>query len=209
MPSVSLLENAYANTRAKLAAEQTELYTRVWSSTKGYGSSSDFVARTLPRIREAIETFYPIRSDSPRPTIIDFGAGNGIYLASLLGAGAVSAPSVGVDLVKPAAVPAGIEWLTQPMWEPLGRTAGFAISLDALEHLPPVMVPDALQVIRASAPHGFVRISTRKDNLGAKFGAPLHLTVQSPELWVHQFVKYGFPLTHYSVEVGNAIELRY
>lgn len=201
----SLLQGAYDRQREVAKETAVALYTREWQ--RDYGSSDDFVTNFVgPRAVAAINTFFPPRADKPRPTAIDFGAGKGALLAFLLDTGAVSAPSVGVDLIEvPGRRMAGIAWCPPAaLWEPCPVTADVALSTDALEHLPAALVPEALRVIRGAAPHGFLRISTRHGRT-----RELHLTVQPPTWWLAELDKAGFAPSEYRVECGQALEVTY
>lgn len=205
--AVSLLEGSYANARNREKDAAVELYTRAWAKN-GYGATPDFAARIMPRIVEHLSLVHPPRGDKAQPSIIDFGCGNGLFLASLLESRAVRAPACGVDVVRPPALlgAGDIQFVTQPMWEPITGRWDFALSTDALEHVPSTLVLEALRVIRSAAPHGFLRISTRRDNAGGTY----HLTVRPPEWWVAAVADAGgAPITTYRVECGQAVEIAY
>jgi hypothetical protein len=204
MAQYTFMELAFQRQRDQAKQTALELYTREWS--KDYGSGDDFIRdRVGPRAVAALQSFFPPRRDNPGPTVIDFGAGKGTLLAFLLASGAVSAPSVGVDLIEvPGRHNEGIVWHQAALWEAQPHKAQFALSTDALEHIDPALVPEALRTIRAAAPHGFLRISTRPGRT-----RELHLTVKGPPWWLEQLEKAGINPTEYRVECGQALEVTY
>lgn len=208
MASCSLLEVAYTGTRERIKQEETAKYAQLWAAGK-YGTPETCIENIAPRIVAHIETLYPHRGDKPRPTAIDFGAGNGAFLHSLMMAGAIGAHADAVDLILPPNVPAGIRYHKQALWEPVAGKWGFALSTDALEHLPTTLVSDALKAIRCAAPHGFLRIATRPDKKGAKIGQVLHLTVQPYSWWLAQLAAVDIVPSKFAVEVGEAVEVFY
>lgn len=198
---VSLLENSYANARMRDKSDATAL------ALARPGVPADLVERLRPRIEVAITMFHPARPDRPRPSIIDFACGNGFVLAALLDSGACRAPACGVDLIElPNVHGDAIHYLTQALWEPVPGRWDFAISAHGLEYLPPHRVLEALKVIRGAAPHGFHRISTRRDPEHHKYPA---LTVLPPERWLSVLGDAGIYPTEYRVEPGSAVEFTY
>jgi 2-polyprenyl-3-methyl-5-hydroxy-6-metoxy-1,4-benzoquinol methylase len=172
-----------------LKREWTPVYTKLHA--KHFGVRADSLERALIPIRAAL---HPYRRNPPR--VIDFGAGKGWILDALLKEQLIRS-GTGLDLV-----PGRDPWLTQAMWEPVPGEYDFALSTDALEHLPPQTVEAVLANIRASAPHGYLLIATRPDRSGERVGRALHLTVKPAEWWMGMLAKHDFVPTYYAVRVG-------
>jgi len=196
-----MLQRGFDQHKAAAKAKLTALYTGLHGSpTTPYGMSEATALKLLPRIQEALHM--TCRKLGRLPDAVDFGAGKGVLLDVLKREGLIKS-GTGLDLV------AGRDpWLTQAMWEPVPDPFDFAISTDALEHLPPDLVPDALRAIRNAAPHGFLRICTRPDR-GLKSKEVLHLTVWGAVAWLQKLTESEFDVRLYRVEVGEAIEVAY
>lgn len=196
-----LMQRGFDKHKAAQTAKLTDLYTKLHNAAdQTYGMSEATAMKLLPRIQEALRMTC---RKLPHPvSAIDFGAGKGVLLDVLRKEGLIGS-GTGLDLV-----PGRTPWLTQPMWDPVPVKFDFAISTDALEHLPPDLVPDALRAIRAAAPHGFLRICTRPDR-GLKSKEVLHLTVWSAPSWLQKLTEHEFDVRLYRVECGEAIEVIY
>ena len=194
------------------AARQSALYGGIWAVDAGYGTREEDVLDTVHhRIGPHMLRLFSCRDLSAyfRPVadcVIDFGAGDGRFLHAMWEGGFV-AEAVGVDLHRPDFLPDWLTWQQRPMWEPLDVTGDYAISTDALEHLPPDMVPATLANIAASAPHGFLRISTKQDIYGTERGLHLHETVEPPEWWLAQCEAAGIVASSWRVYRDSAIEV--
>lgn len=171
---------------------QTELYQSIWAADKSYGTALCDVKDTVEhRILPHIRRVY----GGSNFTLVDFGAGDGRFLAELgktLGAYALMA---GVDLYRPDVAPWGAYWYQQPMWEPTKRRYDYAISTDALEHLPPDMIEATVRNIAATAPHGFLRISLIEDRYGTERGLHLHESVFPSHVWCRFLGDAGIEIT--------------
>ena len=179
-----------------LKAEWTPIYAELHATH--FGVRADSLERALIPIRAALHTY---RKTPPR--VIDFGAGRGWILDSLLKESRISS-GTGLDLIS-----GRDPWLTQAMWEPVTGDYDFALSTDALEHLPPQTIDVVLANIRASAPHGYLLIATRPDRSGERVGRALHLTVQPAEWWLDRLRFHSFHPTYYAVRVGYDLTFVY
>jgi hypothetical protein len=183
------------------AARQTELYKGIWAQDQDYGTAQRDVWDTvLNRIAPHMRRVLPSLA---RARVIDFGAGDARFLKCmwsncLLGYG------VGVDVYEPEYKPEWLSWIKEPMWLTHGPCVDYAISTDALEHLPPARVNDTLQAIANSAPHGFLRISLKEDRYGAARGLHLHESVFSSDEWLRRLRVAGIWPTSYRVYIASA-----
>lgn len=185
------------------AARQSALYTGIWESDPHYGTRlSDVMDTVAHRIGPHLARTY----GRPVDRVIDFGAGDGRFLFTLYRDGLTRA-GTGVDLHQPSTLPSWCQWVQSPLWQPVNACAEYAISTDTLEHMPPDMVPAVIANILASAPHGFLRISTRQDIYGTERGLHLHETVEPPEWWLGQLD--GVALHSWRVYPGHALEVWY
>lgn len=182
------------------AERQKALYQDIWSQDPSYGTAYKDVLDTVAhRIRPHMARVLP---EWPVHLfrIVDFGAGDGRFLDQLQ-----SGVGFGVDVYQP--VDTRHIWFKQPLWEPLYQTFDYVISTDTLEHLPTDMVPVTLRNIAASAPHGFLRISTKQDIYGTERGLHLHETVQPPEWWLDQLRQAGIQPSSWRIYPGSALEI--
>jgi hypothetical protein len=163
------------------AERQTALYESIWSKDPSYGTSASDVADTV--IHRIAPHMRRLGINRPSARVIDFGAGDGRMLKCMW-ANCYLARGVGIDVVEPSYRPEWMSWVRTPMWECFGSGFDYAISTDALEHLPPGQVDDALTAIARAAPHGFLRISLKEDKYGTERGLHLHESVFSSGEWV-------------------------
>lgn len=183
------------------AKRQTELYQRIWAADDNYGTRFIDVYDTIThRVKPHIERLAR-EHHLPCTRIIDFGAGDGRMLA-MLENGLHPRPTryVGLDVYKPDTY---IDWLQQVMWEPIAEKFDYAISTDALEHLPPSKVPATLENIARCAPHGFLRISLIEDRYGTERGLHLHESVFPSVVWRYHIEKAGMKITSYKVYLDD------
>lgn len=182
------------------AQRQSELYNGVWNADCGYGTAQTDVIATIgdriwPHMARVLPGF---------PTgacrVIDFGAGDGRFLDLLPDVG------FGVDVYKPPKT--RHVWFQQAMWEPIFQTFDYAISTDALEHLPERYVPSTLQNIARCAPHGFLRISLVEDRYGTERGLHLHETVWCSDKWLWHLEQVGINVQSYRIYFGDKQEER-
>lgn len=176
------------------AERQTELYQGIYASDPNYGTAWLDVYDTVenrigPHMR---------RLAAPVFLTIDFGAGDGRFLRVLRSA-ALTRYGLGVDLHRPVELPHWLAWRQQPMWEFVDRVADYAISTDALEHLPPEKVNASLVNISRAAPHGFLRISLKEDRYGTDRGLHLHESVLPAHDWLQRLRATGIELSSYRV----------
>lgn len=189
------------------AVRQQTLYRDIWAQDPNYGTRQNDVRDTLlhrigPHMRKLglLQGF-----DS---TMIDFGAGDGRFLREAYDLGFIS-NGIGVDVYLPDYLPKWLSWRPCAAWDAYGETATYAISTDALEHMPPAMVPSVLARIAESAPHGFLRISTKQDIYGTERGLHLHETVEPPEWWLARLDAVGIKPSSWRVYPGHAVEVWY
>ena len=214
------------------AERQKALYEGIWSQDPDYGTRYEDVVDTVrhrivphmlrihPAQCERAEEIWrqcglPSKIDRTKPSfgVVDFGAGDGRFFRALreeLGdypsTGRGIAGCIGIDVYQPEQLPENTLWIKAPLWE--ARTeADYAISTDALEHLPTDMIPATLKNIAVSAPHGFLRISTKQDIYGTERGLHLHETVQPPEWWLEQARAAGIEPSSWRIYPGHAIEI--
>lgn len=185
------------------AERQTELYQGIWAQDSRYGTRADDVVDTVchritPHIRRVFGTKYL--------TVVDFGAGDGRFLAVLDAEWPEMLKGTGIDVFEPANKPIWMNWVRAALWNVV-EEADYALSTDTLEHMPPEKVAQVLQNIRASAPHGFLRISTKQDIYGTERGLHLHETVQPPEWWIEQARAAGIEPSSWRIYPGHAIEI--
>jgi 2-polyprenyl-3-methyl-5-hydroxy-6-metoxy-1,4-benzoquinol methylase len=186
------------------AERQAALYQGIWATDPSYGTKMEDVKDTVRhRIVPHMQRVY----GGHNFTIIDFGAGDGRLLAELGGMIGPWTLMAALDVYKPDVRPRGVKWFQQPMWETLHQTFDYAISTDALEHLPTEMIPATLRNIYLSAPHGFLRISTKQDIYGTERGLHLHETVQPPEWWLDQLRQAGIEPSSWRIYPGHAVEI--
>jgi hypothetical protein len=181
------------------AARQAELYGRIWKEDPNYGTAiKDVVDTVLNRI---LPHFERVVADD-RAHVVDFGAGDGRFLTLLLRGRRIGS-GTGVDLHRPAVLGPCLHWEQVPMWESRAR-GHFAISTDALEHLPPDRVQESLDRIAAAAPHGFLRISLTEDRYGTERGLHLHESVFSSTSWRAKLALAGIMHSSYRVYLNAA-----
>lgn len=184
------------------AKRQIELYQGIWSEDRSYGTAAKDVRdtvchRIMPHIeRIQMETHRPIRS------VIDFGAGDGRFLKSLQSY-KVFYRLAGVDVYQPPDLGTYWDWYQKPMWEPIAARFDYAISTDALEHLPPSKVHATLENIACCAPHGFLRISLIEDRYGTERGLHLHESVYPAAWWLQHCGLNGIKVTSYRVYLAD------
>lgn len=175
---------------------QTELYQGIWASDHNYGTKLTDVYDTVEhRIRPHLNRLYYTGMPCH---VIDFGAGDGRFLDHLVHKG------TGVDVYKPAHTTH--YWHQQPMWEPIHQAYEYAISTDALEHLPPEKVAATLENIARCAPHGFLRISLTEDRYGTERGLHLHESVFSSDVWATMLLRAGIEATSYRIYLDKGDE---
>lgn len=182
------------------AVRQKALYEEIWSKDQSYGTAAKDVEdtvehRILPHLRRLYIGWRALR-------VVDFGAGDGRFLRALEPRWPASIWGAGVDVYEPVEHK-GFAWFKQPMWEPLNQTFDYAISTDALEHLPPGMIFATLRNIAASAPHGFLRISLTEDHYGTERGLHLHETVWPGHIWLLHLAGAGIKTTSYRVYLDD------
>lgn len=187
------------------AKRQTELYCGVWQTDPSYGTRAVDVEDTVehrifPHMRRLFPPFMSLN-------VVDFGAGDGRFLSAIIAGGEGAVRGAGVDVYVPGTLSTAIRWFKQPMWEPLHTRFDYAISTDSLEHLPTETVEPTLANIVLSAPHGFLRISTKQDIYGTERGLHLHETVQPPEWWLEQARAAGIEPTSWRIYPGSAVEI--
>lgn len=201
MTTKARLSERSGSRAAEHAGRQGELYGRIWGADPDYGTRMIDVWDTVDhRIAPHLSRIGGVES------VIDFGAGDGRFLTAMYHAGLMRT-GVGVDFHAPTDLPYCIGWRRQSLWQPIDTVCEYAISTDTLEHIPPDMVPAVIENIRASAPHGFLRISTRQDIYGTVRGLHLHETVEPPEWWLDRL--NGFELHSWRIYPGHAIEVWY
>lgn len=184
------------------AQRQSDLYRGIWSADPEYGTRQADVDDTVDhRIVPHMRRVLP----SARVRVVDFGAGDGRFLRALHRA-CWCDKGLGIDLHEPE-LEDWMTWWATPLWE--ARAAGFdyAISTDVLEHMPPEMVPAVMACIAGSAPHGFLRISTRQDTYGTARGLHLHETVREPEWWLDRCREAMIEPSSWRIYPGHAVEV--
>jgi hypothetical protein len=185
------------------AARQAALYQDIWAADPSYGTreadvKDTVIHRILPHMRRLPEM--PV-------TVVDFGAGDGRFLEELDWQRPIPRQhGIGVDVSEPEHA-SWIEWHQQVLWQPLDVKADYAISTDTLEHIPTEMVPTTLKNIAVTAPHGFLRISTKQDIYGTERGLHLHETVEPPEWWLEQVRAAGITPSSWRIYPGHAVEI--
>jgi hypothetical protein len=178
------------------ATRQEVLYAKIWGADPNYGTRERDVIDTIAhRISPHMERVIPGFADGAHITVADFGAGDGRFLRELEAA-RLCWKATGVDLYEPPNKPGWMKWVRKPMWEADIRGADFAISTDALEHLPPHWVRHSLIRIATAAPHGFIRVSCKEDRYGTERGLHLHETVWSPQKWLSEMNYAGIKQPH-------------
>jgi hypothetical protein len=187
------------------AERQAELYTGIWEDDPSYGTKmTDVVATIYQRVVPHMLRLF--NSDrfylKPGIHVADFGAGDARFLRELESA-RFCYRGTAVDVYKPKNPPEWIDWRQVPMWEAGGIRADYAISTDALEHLPPDRVQESLDVIRHSAPHGFLRISLKEDRYGTERGLHLHESVFTSQEWLVRLCRAGIVVTSYRVYLDD------
>ncbi len=175
------------------ATRQEILYSKIWAADPEYGTRHADVVdtvkhRIIPHMLRVVPAVWKRNT-----TVADFGAGDGRFLQELHNE-CVLGWAVGIDLYEPTDKPHWMSWCRAPMWEAKDVFADYAISTDALEHLPPEYVDRSLACIAAAAPHGFLRISLKEDRYGTERGLHLHESVFSSREWVARLNDAGiFP----------------
>lgn len=182
------------------ADRQTRLYRSIWASDPNYGTrESDVLDTVKHRIVPHMARLESVER------VVDFGAGDGRFLRALWSEGWCSR-GLGIDVFEPEHE-SWLDWLVCPLWSAVVGGFDYAISTDALEHMPPAMVPPTLQRIAGSAPHGFLRISTRQDVYGTERGLHLHETVEEPDWWLDRCREAGIAPSSWRVYPGHALEV--
>ncbi len=172
---------------AMLRDERSDLYRSIWERDPTYGTAPEWVADTVEHRIAPFMRRHGISGD----VVIDFGAGDGRYLVEMQQRG-LCRMGIGVDYLKPAAVPPNLLWFAQDMSLALPHKGKvqFAISADALEHLPPSSVGPTLKNMTAAALHGWARVSLVEDTYGTSRGLQLHETLVSSSAWLQLFRMY-------------------
>jgi hypothetical protein len=177
------------------ATRQEILYTKIWAADPEYGTAERDVIETVQtRIAPHMRRVFGLDRFSKLPGIhvVDFGAGDGRFLQELEWS-RLCWKGTGIDLYEPTNKPDWIDWQRVPMWEATAK-GDYAISTDALEHLPPEYVNRSLERIAAAAPHGFLRISLKEDRYGTERGLHLHESVFCAGEWMMRLNDAGiFP----------------
>lgn len=177
------------------AARQAKLYGDIWNDDPRYGTAERDVRDTVAhRIAPHMQRLFGERFVD----VADFGAGDGRFLFEMHYVGLISA-GIGVDFHAPLGLPGWLDWYRQPLWTPIPVVVDYAISTDALEHLPPEMVPAALSAIAGAALHGFLRISLKEDRYGTDRGLHLHESVFPSWEWRSLLDRAGIAVTSYRV----------
>src|SRR5690606_3276648 len=141
------------------------------------------------------------------PTVVDFGAGDGRFLAAIWGSPRLDGPRlVGVDVYRPQTFGREMTWVQKVLWE-ADVSGDYVISTDTLEHMPPSKVDAVLAKIAQCAPHGFLRIATKQDIYGTERGLHLHETVQGPDWWLERIRAAGITPSSWRIYPGSAVEV--
>lgn len=185
------------------AKRQTELYQGIWAVDSSYGTKLADVMDTVEH-RIAPHMIRLSMEGHRAESVIDFGAGDGRFLQALCQRFRISDYKCrGVDVYRPPTYFGEASWYQQPMWEPIAERFDYAISTDALEHLPPSKVPATLENIARCAPHGFLRISLIEDRYGTERGLHLHESVFPSIVWRYHCEKAGIKITSYKVYLDD------
>jgi hypothetical protein len=185
------------------SVRQRELYRSIWRDDPAYGTRQ---ADVIDTVEHRIIPHMNRVAIALHRCVIDFGAGDGRFLMALRDRDRCDL-GIGVDVHEPTHVPSWLTWRACALWDLISDKADYAISTDTLEHLPREMVPNALSNISQSAPHGFVRISTRQDIYGTERGLHLHETVEEPEWWIQKIHDAGIVPGSWRVYPGYAVEI--
>lgn len=161
---------------------QTKLYSEIWEQDPNYGTAEHDVFDTV--VHRIGPHMLRLGINRAEARVVDFGAGDGRFLR-MMWSNSYLNRGVGIDVYEPAYKPQWMGWIQGSMWQIKYLTPyDYAISTDALEHLPPARVDDSLRAIRDAAPHGFLRISLKEDRYGTDRGLHLHESVFSSGEWV-------------------------
>lgn len=186
------------------ALRQTELYCGIWNEDPRYGTAIEDVEdtvyhRIVPHMVRVLST--------KKPRVVDFGAGDGRFLARIWCSPKLDRPYlVGVDVYRPQTLCCGMQWVQKVLWE-ADVSGDYVISTDTLEHMPPSKVDAVLAKIAQCAPHGFLRISTKQDIYGTERGLHLHETVQGPDWWLERIRAAGITPSSWRIYPGSAVEV--
>ncbi len=189
---------AIANTLGDVPLEirEREKYEEMWTH--------DAYRRDAPGaafVDEAVDALGIQQGDS----LIDFGAGTGR-------ASFIFHEFKGLDVTAVDFVPAAFEYATgcikfvqACLWElPESLSADWGYCTDVMEHIPPEKVEDVVAGIASRIKRGvYFNIATRPDNLGARIGRKLHMTVMEAHSWRAILSKY-FAQVETQVREGEA-----
>lgn len=160
-----------------LLVSETNKYERIWKiSDYTYWSGEC----------EEISKFLAWIVGRPIKSILVLGCGQGYGLHKLTRAGY---EVFGIDLVDVLEFPEHRKKLTiAPIWQLPYKSLQFDALLccDVFEHLPPDKVVAALQEMNRVSKFWYCTISCRPDQLGKKIDETLHLSIYSPDWWIHQ-----------------------
>lgn len=160
-----------------LLASETNKYERIWKVPDYMYWSGEC---------EEISKFLTWIAGRPVKNILVLGCGQGYGLHKLTRAGY---EVFGIDLVDVLEFPEYKKKLTiAPIWQLPYKSLHFDALLccDVFEHLPPNKVVTALQEMNRVSKFWYCTISCRPDQLGKKIDETLHLSIYSPDWWIHQ-----------------------
>lgn len=136
-------------------------------------------------------------------TVIDFGCGTGRGAQVLKDAGLdVTAIDFAGNCLDPNV---DVKFVQADLTKPIPISATYGYCTDVMEHLPTEDVDAVLRNILSSAAKVFFQISTVDDVMGAKVGAPLHLTVKPYSWWKSKFEALNAKIL-WSEEVDIAVQ---
>lgn len=184
------------------AQRQSDLYRGIWLADPDYGTRHADVEDTVDH--RIVPHMHRVLMPA-EVRVVDFGAGDGRFLRALHRARWCDY-GMGVDLHEPEREP-WMDWRVCPLWDAEVSGFDYAISTDALEHMPTDMVPAVMDRIARSAPHGFLRISTRQDIYGTERGLHLHETVREPDWWLDRCREAMIEPSSWRIYPGHAVEV--
>jgi SAM-dependent methyltransferase len=132
-------------------------------------------------------------------TVIDFGCGTGRggLMICALGNTVVTlldfaGNALDEDVMKATITQSKrISWLQHDLTKPIPITASYGFCTDVMEHIPPEQVDLVLKNILRSAAHVFFQIDLGEDNMGARIGETLHLSIHPYSWWVKKLRDHG------------------
>lgn len=173
---------------------EVDKYTEMWNhpSYRAFAPGEHYVGTFLDLVAER------------RGTLIDFGCGTGRGGLKLSKEGFYVTLVDFTENSRDEAARA-LPFKQADVTLPMHLRASFGYCTDVMEHLPTDMVGSAIHNIMECVGKCFFAISTVHDNMGAKHGHALHLTVRPASWWESKFKQLKCKVLHFETHESHVV----